>query len=113
MLLSTTSSATACAAFRHEHAFRTQPGAALDAPALRRHAVKMSPRVRAVLEIVSEMTEDERNELRHELGTPAEGLDEATWTATWNRELSRRLGQIERGEVQLLTEEELFANDEE
>jgi len=73
----------------------------------------MSPRVRAVLEIVSEMTEDERNELRHELGTPADGLDETAWTVAWNDELSRRLTQIERGDVQLLTEEELFANEDE
>jgi hypothetical protein len=73
----------------------------------------MSPRVRAVLEIVSEMTEDERNELRHELGTPADRLDGAAWTVAWNDELSRRLTQIERGDVQLLTEEELFANEDE
>jgi hypothetical protein len=73
----------------------------------------MSPRVRAVLEIVSEMTEDERKELRYELGTPADGLDEAARAAAWNNELSRRLTQIERGEVQMLTEEELFANEDE
>jgi hypothetical protein len=53
--------------------------------------------------------EDERKELRHELGTPAEGLDETAWMTAWNSELSRRLTQIERGEVPLLTEEELFA----
>ena len=71
--------------------------------------MKTSPRVRAVLEIVSEMTEDERNELRHELGAPADELDETAWTAAWNDELSRRMTQIERGEVRLLTADELFA----
>jgi hypothetical protein len=69
----------------------------------------MSPRVRAVLELVSEMTEDERAELREKLG--GEELDEADWTAAWNDELAKRMSQIERGEVHLLTEEEFFAND--
>ncbi len=73
----------------------------------------MSPRVRAVLDIVSEMTEAERDELRDELGAPVDGLDETTWKAAWNDELSRRMTQIERGEVRLLTEEELFANEDE
>jgi len=52
------------------------------------------------------MTEDERNELRDELGTPADGLDETAWTAAWNDELSRRMTQVERGEVRLLPEED-------
>ena len=73
----------------------------LDAPALRRHAVSMSPRVRAVLELVSEMTEDERVELREKLG--GDELDQKEWTAAWNDELANRMGQIERGEVKLLT----------
>ena len=71
----------------------------------------MSPRVRAVLELVSEMTEDERLELREELGT--DELDEKEWTAKWNDELAHRMAQVERGDVKLLTEEEFFANDDE
>jgi len=58
------------------------------------------------------MTEDERNELRHELGPGPDGLDETAWTAAWNNALSRRMAQVERGEVPLLAEDELFANDE-
>ena len=45
---------------------------ALDAVADRRHDVGMSPRVSAVLQLVSEMTENERKEVREELA-----LDEA------------------------------------
>jgi hypothetical protein len=71
----------------------------------------MSPRVRAVLELVSEMTEDERRELREKLG--GDELDEKEWTTAWNDELAHRMTQIERGEVKLLTEEEFFANDDE
>jgi hypothetical protein len=71
----------------------------------------MSPRVRAVLDLVSEMTEDERAELRKKLD--GDDLDESEWTAEWNDELARRMSQIERGEVRLLTEEELFSNHDE
>jgi hypothetical protein len=70
----------------------------------------MSPRVRAVLELVSEMTEDERVELREKLG--GDELDEKEWTVAWNDELANRMGQIERGEVKLLTREEFWADDE-
>ena len=70
----------------------------------------MSPRVRAVLELVSEMTEDERLELREKLGGGE--LGEGEWTTVWNDELARRMAQIERGEVKLLTREEFWADDE-
>jgi hypothetical protein len=63
-----------------------------------------SPRVRAVLEIVSEMTGEERAELRDEL----EGSTEE-WAGAWTEELERRMAQIERGEVKLLTRQEFFA----
>lgn len=63
-----------------------------------------SPRVRAVLEMVSEMTAEERDELRDEL----EGSSEE-WASAWSVELERRMAQIERGEVKLLTREEFFA----
>ncbi len=64
-----------------------------------------SPRVRAVLELVSEMTDEERAELRDEL----EGSTEE-WSAAWTVELERRMAQIEQGEVKLLTREEFFAD---
>jgi hypothetical protein len=66
--------------------------------------VMASPRVRAVLEMVSEMTAEERGELRDEL----EGSSEE-WASAWSAELERRMAQIERGEVKLLTREEFFA----
>ena len=64
-----------------------------------------SPRVRAVLELVSEMTDEERAELRDEL----EGSTEE-WSAAWTVELERRMAQIEHCEVKLLTREEFFAD---
>jgi hypothetical protein len=75
-----------------------------------RRAQATSPRVRAVLELVSEMTDDERAELRAELG--GEGLDEGEWKGAWNDELAHRMGQIERGEVKLLTREEFWNDDD-
>ena len=56
------------------------------------------------------MTEDERVELREKLG--GDELDEKEWTVAWNDELANRMGQIERGEVKLLTREEFWADDE-
>jgi len=70
----------------------------------------MSPRVRAVLDLVSELTEDERSELRAKLG--GDELEETEWTAAWNDELSQRMAQIERGDVKLLTREEFWADDD-
>jgi putative addiction module component (TIGR02574 family) len=55
------------------------------------------------------MSEDERAELLETLS--GEVLDEEEWTAAWNDELSRRMGQIERGEVELLTREEFWSDD--
>jgi hypothetical protein len=59
-----------------------------------------SPRVRAVLEMMSEMTAEERDELRDELEVSSE-----EWASAWSAELERRMAQIERGEVKLLTRE--------
>ncbi len=70
----------------------------------------MSPRVQAVLELVSEMSEDERAELREKLSEDI--LGEKEWMAAWSGELSRRMSQIERGEVELLTREEFWSDDE-
>jgi hypothetical protein len=77
----------------------------LDIGAAVTHASPMpSPRVRAVLNLVSEMTDDERTELRDELDGTTE-----QWESEWSDELQRRMAQIERGEVKLLTREEFFA----
>jgi Putative addiction module component len=68
-----------------------------------------SPRVRAVLELVAELSADERGELREELDGALCVPDE--WDRAWNDELTHRIMEIERGEAKLLTEEELFADD--
>ena len=90
-----------------------EPTSLLDERAHRRHATGMaaqSPKVRAVLELIAEMSDDERGQLRETLSkaiaAPAE------WHAAWNDELGRRIAQVERGEARLLTEEEFFADEE-
>jgi hypothetical protein len=70
----------------------------------------MSPRVRAVLDLVAEMSPEERAELRLELGDDEANQEE--WTAAWNDELSNRMAQVERGEVKLLTREEFWNDDD-
>jgi len=69
-----------------------------------------SPRVHAVLDLVAEMNEHERVELRDELdGAPCTPEE---WARTWSDELVRRIAEVERDETRLLTEEEFFADDE-
>jgi hypothetical protein len=76
-----------------------------------RHATGMrSPRVHAVLDLVAEMNEHERIELRDELDGALCMPEE--WTRTWSDELTLRIAEVERDEARLLTEEELFADDE-
>jgi hypothetical protein len=70
----------------------------------------MSPRVRAVLDLVSAMTDDERAELRGELD--GADVDDATWNAAWSSELARRIEQVERGEVKLLSADEFWNDDD-
>lgn len=36
-------------------------------------------------------------------------VHDGEWTAAWNDELARRIGQIERGEVELLDGEQVMA----
>ncbi len=77
-------------------------------PPSTRHALSVpasSSRVRAILDLVSELDQAERDQLRDELDV-AETLSHADWERAWNGELSRRIEQIERGEAQLLTKEE-------
>jgi hypothetical protein len=68
-----------------------------------------SPRVRAILDLITETNEHERVELRDELDGALCTPDERG--RTWNNELTRRITEFERGEAKLLTEE-LFAEDE-
>lgn len=69
-----------------------------------------SPKVRAVLELIAEMSDDERGQLRETLSSAVAAP--ADWDAAWNDELGRRIAQVERGEARLLTEEEFFADEE-
>jgi hypothetical protein len=63
-----------------------------------------SGRVRAILQLVSELSEAEREELRDELD--AEVTPEQ-WKSGWDDELSRPMAQIEGGDVQCATLDEV------
>jgi hypothetical protein len=66
-----------------------------------------SPRVRAVIELLDEMDQEERTELRQEL----EGASSPNeWKRAWNDELARRIAQIEAGEVELVDGGEVLAD---
>lgn len=65
-----------------------------------------SPRVRAVIELLDEMNDEERKELRNEL----EGVCSPTeWKRAWNDELARRIAQIEAGDVELVDGDDVLA----
>ena len=63
-----------------------------------------SERVRTILDLVSELSEAEREELRDELDAD---LTPEQWKSAWDEELSRRILQIEDGEVQCATLDEV------
>jgi putative addiction module component (TIGR02574 family) len=63
-----------------------------------------SARVRAILELVSELSEAEREELGDELDAD---LTPEEWKSAWDEELSRRINQIESGKVQCATLDEV------
>lgn len=66
-----------------------------------------SPRVQAVIELLDEMNEDERKELRNEL----EGAcSPSEWKHAWNDELSVRIAQIEAGDVELVDGDKVLAD---
>jgi putative addiction module component len=65
-----------------------------------------SPRVRAVIELLDEMSEEERKELRDELEGECAPNE---WKRAWNDELARRISQIEAGEVELVDGDEVLA----
>jgi hypothetical protein len=65
-----------------------------------------SPRVRAVVELLEEMDEEERKELRNEL----EGVcGPSEWKRAWHDELARRIAQIEEESVQLVDGDDVLA----
>ena len=69
----------------------------------------MSTALAELKQKAAQLTERERAELALELiesldGEPEAGVDEA-----WRNEVARRIAQIERGEVQLIPGDEVFA----
>ncbi|AUX43215.1 uncharacterized protein SOCE26_046590 [Sorangium cellulosum] len=62
------------------------------------------------MELIAELSEDERSELRDRLDGALCVPEE--WDRAWRDELVRRVAQVEHGETRLLTEEEFFADDE-
>jgi Putative addiction module component len=75
----------------------------------RQASAMQSPRVRAVLGLVSELSDDERSELRAELDGALSSSPEE-WDRAWNDELSRRMAQVESGEVELVDGDQVMAD---
>ena len=69
-----------------------------------------SPKVRAVLELIAEMSDEEHGQLRETLSRAV--ASPADWDAAWNDELGKRIAQVERGGARLLTEDEFFADED-
>jgi len=65
-----------------------------------------SPRVQAVIALLDEMNEEERKELHDELEN---ACSPSEWKQAWNEELSRRIAQIEAGDVELVDGDEVLA----
>jgi hypothetical protein len=68
-----------------------------------------SARVRAVLDLVAELTDAERGELHMELDG-AFAPSPADWERAWTDELSRRIARVENGEVSLIDGDEVPAD---
>jgi hypothetical protein len=68
-----------------------------------------SARVRAVLGLVSELSDSERNELREELDGALPSSPEE-WDSAWNDELSHRIARIESGDVELFDGADVMAD---
>lgn len=69
--------------------------------------VMTSPRVRAVIDLLDEMNDQELQELQSELAgavTPTE------WKRAWHDELAQRIAQVEAGEVELVDGDEVLAD---
>ena len=68
-----------------------------------------SARVRTVLGLVAELSDAERHELQTELdGAIAASAED--WEREWNDDLSRRMTQIENGEVDLVDGDDVLAD---
>jgi hypothetical protein len=78
-------------------------------PKARQRCAMMSARVRAVLGLVSELSDNERNELREELEGALLASPEE-WDSAWNDELSRRIARIESGDVELVKGADVMAD---
>jgi putative addiction module component (TIGR02574 family) len=69
----------------------------------------LSARVRTLLDLVAELSDPERRELHEELdGAFASSPEE--WASEWSTELSRRMAQIENGEVELVDGDDVLAD---
>lgn len=69
----------------------------------------LSARVRTVLDLVEDFSEDERSELRVRLDVVL-GAPAGEWGRAWSDELSARIGQIENGEVELVDGDDVLAD---
>jgi putative addiction module component (TIGR02574 family) len=69
----------------------------------------MSKTLSELKEKASQLSESERAELAQSLIESLDGPPDADVEEAWRVEVERRVGQIERGEVQLIPGDEVFA----
>lgn len=70
----------------------------------------LSVRVRAVLDLVEDLSDDERSELRERLDGVLGAASAREWDRAWSDELSGRIAQIEGGEVELVDGDAVLAD---
>jgi Putative addiction module component len=68
-----------------------------------------SARVHTLLGLVAALSDAERRELHTKLDG-AFATSEKEWESDWNGELSRRMAQIENGEVELVDGDDVLAD---
>jgi hypothetical protein len=66
-----------------------------------------SPRVRAVIDLLDEMNDEERKELQSELAVAATPTE---WKRAWNDEFAQRIALVEAGDVELVDSDEVLAD---
>jgi len=69
----------------------------------------MSNSLSELKEKASKLSEDERAELAYSLIESLDGPADPNVEEAWRVEIERRIGQVERGEVQLIPGDEVFA----
>lgn len=69
----------------------------------------MSDTLTELKEMASKLTEEDRAALALSILESLDGPPDADVEDAWRVEIERRIGQIERGEVQLIPGEEVFA----